>query len=97
MSKLSHMNELKGFPSIDLEATCLLTNQKFHVVYPRNFFVRVSITWEKPGHHRSRPQMTLETFNLSATTAEKLLQEVQGNIDNNTRNNETQEATYAKY
>ena len=83
------MNEMKGFPSIDIEATCSSTNQKYHVVYPRSFFVRVSITCDKPGHPRSRPQMTLETFNLSATTAEKLLQEVQVNIYNNAKNNET--------
>ena len=91
------MSELKGFPTIELEPTCSQTDKKLHLVYPRSFFVRVGISRDRPGHPKSRPQMTLETFNLSATMAEKLKQEVQANIDNNASKDENQEFMFAKH
>lgn len=52
---------------------------------------------DRPGHAKSRPMLTLETFNLNAATQERLLSDViEKNVEFNREQNDRQYSCFAR-
>ena len=97
---ICHINNFKGFPSHEIQTTSQIltygdhsvakTSQKITIVQQRSFFVRIGIAENRPGHPKSRPQLNLETFNLSAGSNRRIVDLVSQCIEENARSYDKQ-------